>query len=176
MGFAHMEESDSNSGRSRPVGAVVAFSLFIVVGLLVLAGTVLLPEYAALDDLQARRDALAHQVKCDEKLFAYNDRMIRAAQDDPVLIARLMIRHGNYRPAGCETFEMKSVPSEQSVPERLLREAGNSPQHKEPRLPARAGLWLADMTTSRCMILLAMAMIVAGAIVGRSGATRSALP
>jgi hypothetical protein len=172
MGFAYSEDNDSGVGPKRSAGRYVIFAFFTTVGLLALACTILLPEYAALDSLQAQRDALAHQVKCDEKLSAYNDRMICATQDDPVLIARLMIRNGNYRPAGCETIEMTSVPSEQSVPERLLREAGNSPQRKEPRLPVRAGLWLADTTTSRCMILLALAMIVTGAIAGRAGTNR----
>ena len=172
MGFAYSEDNNSGVEPNRPPGRYAIFAFFTTAGVLALAGTVLLPEYAALDDLQAQRDALAHQVKCDERLSAYNDRMISAAHDDPVLIARLMIRHGNYRPAGCETVEMNSAPPEQSVPERLLREAGNPPQRKEPPLPVRAGLWLADTTTSRCMILLALAMIVTGAIAGRAGATR----
>ncbi|MCK4625984.1 MAG: hypothetical protein KAV00_11780 [Phycisphaerae bacterium] len=172
MGFAYSEDNDSVVEPKRPAGQYVIFAFFTATGLLALAGTILLPEYAALDDLQARRDALAHQARCDEKLSAYNARMIRATREDPVLIARLMIRHGNYRPAGCETVEMKSVPPEQSVPERLLRESGNPPKRKEPRLLAHAGLWLADTTTSKCMILLALAMIVIGAIAGRGEANR----
>ncbi len=172
MTFTDPEDNNDDFTRKRPAGRYVIFAFFTFAGLAALAGVVLLPEYAALDDLQAQRDALAHQVKCDEKLSAYNGRMIRATQDDPILIARLMIRHGNYRPAGCETVEMKSASPEPSAPERLLREAGNPPQREEPRLLVRAGVWLADTTTNRFMIILALAMIVTGAIAGRSGATR----
>ena len=164
MVFAHTEDNDSNSDRQTTVWPIVGFGLFVTVGVLALACAVLLPEYAVLDDLQTRRDVLAHQVGCDEKLVAYNGRMIRATRDDPVLIARLMIRHGNYRPAGYETVEMESLRSETSVPQRLLREASNPPQPREPPISAQAGLWLTDTTTGGCTILLALAMIVVGVL------------
>ena len=173
MVFASPKDNNSDFTRRRTAGRYAVFALITAAGMLALACAVLLPEYAVLADLQTRRDVLAHQVGCDEKLADYNGRMIRATRDDPVLIARLMIRHGNYRPAGCETVEMESLRSEPSVPQRLLREARNPPQRREPSLPARAGLRLADTTTGGCVILLALAMIVTGAIVGRFGATRS---
>ncbi len=161
MAFTYPED-DAAASRKWRAGPIAVFALFTAAGVLVLACAVLLPEYAVLADLQTRRDVLAHQVGCDEKLAAYNGRMIRATREDPVLIARLMIRHGNYRPAGRETVEMNSLPPVPSVPGRLLREARNPPQRRESSMPARAGLWLADTTTSECMILLALAMIVAG--------------
>ena len=163
MAFTGPEENGGEFTRRRAAGPMVGFGLFTVAGVLALACAVLLPEYAVLADLQVRRDVLGHQVRCDEKLADYNGRMIRATRDDPVLIARLMIRHGNYRPVGCETVEMDSLPPAPSVPQRLLREARNPPQRREPSLPVRAGLWLADTTTGGCIILLALAMIVAGA-------------
>lgn len=183
MAFTIPEDSGGEIGRRHTAGrsagrlaALAGFAVFSAVGILTLAGVVILPEYAALADLQAGRDALAHQVRCEEKLVAYDDRMIRATQDDPVLIARLMIRHSNYRPAGCETVEVAPAQSDLSVPQQLLDEARTLPPRQDNRLLlVRAGFWLADPTTSRSMILLALAMLVIGAIVGRGGVTRSVL-
>ena len=169
MTFTGREDNNGDFTRRRTAGRYAIFALFTAVGVLALACAALLPEYAVLADLRAERDALDHQLRCDEKLAAYNGRMIHATRDDPVLIARLMIRHGNYRPIGCETIGVDSVPPALSVPQRLLREARNPPQRKEPRLMVRAGLWLSDTTTGGCMILLSLAMIVIGTTVGRAG-------
>ena len=171
MVFTGPKDNNGEFIRRRPSGSIFGFALFTASGVFSLACAVLLPEYAVLSDLQTRQDVLAHQVRCDEKLADYNDRLMRAACDDPVLIARLMIRHSNYRPAGCETVEMKSFSPDQSVPERLLNEARNPPQREgPPSLPVRAGLWLTDTTTSGCLILLGLAMLAAGVVLFPPGA------
>ncbi len=167
MTFTGREDNKGDFTRRRTVGRYAIFALFTAVGVPALACAVLLPEYAVLARLQAQRDALDHQLRCDEKLAAYNGRMIHATRDDPVLIARLMIRHGNYRPTGRETVGADSLPQAPSVPQRLLREARNPPQRKEPRLMIRAGLWLSDTTTGMCTMLLGLAMLAAGVMFSR---------
>lgn len=175
MVFKGPEDNNNNGGfaRRRAGGPIVGFALFTAAGVLTLACAVLLPEYAVLADLQARRAEFARQVSCDEKLADYNERMMLAARDDPVLIARLMIRHSNYRPAGSETVEMKPVRPELSVPERILAEARTPLQREEPSpLPVQAGIWLADTTTDRYMIFLGLAMLAAGVALFPPGVRR----
>ncbi len=159
--------NENPARRRRSGGGVAGFIIFTAVGVLTLAGAVLLPEYAALVDIRAKRDVLAHHVRCEEKLTAYSDRMIRAVQDDPVLLARLMIRHGNYRPMGCETVKFDSAPPDRSVPQRILDEALNPPQPNENRHLVRAGLWVNDPATSVSLILLAMGILTAGVVLFR---------
>jgi len=177
--FTGPEDKNTNGEFTRrwTGGPIIGFALFTAAGVFTLACAVLLPEYAVLSDLQSRQDAFARQVRCDEKLADYNERMIRATRDDPVLIARLMIRHSNYRPADCQTVEMKSLRSESSVPKRILAEARNPPQREDPpSLPVQAGIWLADTTTGRCMIFLGLAMLAAGVVLFPPGVRKAGQP
>ncbi|MDY7010639.1 MAG: hypothetical protein SVV80_07790 [Planctomycetota bacterium] len=175
MVFTGQENNNGQFTPRRTGSSIIGFALFTAAGMFTLACATLLPEYAVLSDLQARRDAVAHQIRCDEKLAEYNERMIHATRDDPVLIARLMIRQSNYRPAGCETVEAKALQSEPSVPKRILEEARN-PQQREgpPSLTVRAGFWLADTTTGGCMILLGLAMLTTGVVLFPPGALQRA--
>ncbi|MCD4699679.1 MAG: hypothetical protein K8R91_03790 [Phycisphaerae bacterium] len=179
MVFTGPEDNNSNGefARRHPAWPIVGFALFIAAGVLTLACAAILPEYAVLSDLQTRQDEFAHQVKCDEKLADYNERMIHATRDDPVLIARLMIRNSNYRPADSQTVGVKPLRSEPSVPERILAEARNLPQREgPPSLPVRAGIWLADTTTGGCMILLGLAMLAAGVVLFPPGVLKVGQP
>jgi hypothetical protein len=146
-----------------PGARLVCFVLFVGAGLASFSAAVILPEYVSLSELQAQRDALSHQLECEKKLTVYNDRMIRAIQSDPVLAARLLMRHGNYRLADCETVQARSGSAGPSVPDRLLREAA-ARATPSTGLISRAGRWMDDRSTKLGLMLLAAAMVAAGMI------------
>jgi len=141
----------------------VAFAAFTGLGLATLAAVVLLPEYAALARLRARRDALARRVDCERRLLAYNDRLIRAQQTDPVLAARLMIRHGRYRPVHYKAWRVSASRPMEPVPERIWQEA--SAAVSPPRGAAyRAALWLEESRTRTSLMILALGAIAVGVL------------
>ena len=144
-----------------PPGRAVRFALLTGSGLAILAAIVLLPEYVSLAHLEARRDALAHQLDCEKRLSLYYERTIRAIRTDPELTTRLMIRHGNYRPVGAHQAELGSVTGRESVPGRLLREAREPPPPRQDAL-VRAGLWLDEPFTQAAMVALALGLMASG--------------
>lgn len=111
--------------QGRSSAGLVGFFFLSFIGLAAVAMAVLLPEYAELADLQVRQDALEYQIRCEERLAVYQDRTVRATRNDPVLLGRLLIRMGNYRPVDCEVADIRYTSSDLTVPARILREARN---------------------------------------------------
>jgi len=135
--------------------------VFTLTGLLILAATVLLPEYAVLARLQVARDGLAHQLGCEERLAGYNERLLRAKAGDLVLQRRLVIRHHNYRPVGSHVVEVSSPTAPPPVPVQILRDAHRLPR-QAPDVLVQAGWWLHDPVTRTGAILLSVALVAAG--------------
>lgn len=155
-----------------PLGRAVCFALFVGGGMATLAGVVLLPEYAALADLRAQRDTVAHHLDCEKKLTVYNDRVIGAIQNDPVLAAQLLMRHGNFRLAGCERVELAAVSIRPPVPVRLRMEAAAPPPRHDDAL-CRAGRWLDHRPTKVSLLALALGMTAVGMVLfGPRGSDR----
>ena len=157
-----------NDGAARtefmsPAGRAVCFALFVGGGMVTLAAVVLLPEYAALAELRAHRDTLAHQLECEAKLAVYNGRLIRAIQNDPVLAARLLMRHGNFRPVGCETIGTDADAAGPTVPARLKQEA-MTPPARPPDALCAAGHWLDHRHTRLSLLALAIGATAVGMI------------
>lgn len=144
-------------------GSLVGFAIFTGVALAVLGAAVLLPEYAATCDLRQRRDAVARQLECDRKLTAYNDRLIWALENDPILLTRLMIRQSNYRLAGSRPIDLPGLAEEVSVPLRLLREARARPAAGDDG-PRRGARMIEHRPTRTALALLGGGMLVAGVI------------
>ena len=144
-----------------PAGRAARFALLTGSGLAILAAIVLLPEYVSLAQLEARRDALAHQLDCEKRLSLYYERTIRAIRTDPELTTRLMIRHGNYRPAGARQAELGAVPGRESIPARLWREAREPPPPRQDAL-VRAGVWLDEPFTRAALVALSLGLIACG--------------
>ncbi len=162
--------------RSRPmspVGRALCFVLFVGGGLGTLAAVVVLPEYAALAELHDQRDALARHLESDKRLAIYNDRLIHAIQNDPVVAARLLMRHGNYRLAGCEKIAAAAQPQQSlSVPARLRLEAMTPPARAADPL-CQAGRWLDEGRTKFSLLALAIGAIAVGMLLfGPRGADR----
>ena len=155
-----------------PPARAACFALFAGAGLAILGAVVLLPEYVALARLQARRDALAHQLDCEKRLALYYERTIRAIRTDPDLTTRLMIRHANYRPAGARQAELGAVPGRESVPARLWREAREPPPARQDAL-VRAGMWLDEPFTQAALVFLSLGLTAFGVMLScpRHGAT-----
>jgi hypothetical protein len=148
------------AGRSSSAAGLFWFMLLSLTGLCALASAVLLPEYAALLELEGRRDALAHQVQCEQRLAAYNDRLIRAMETDPVLRTRLMMRHCNYRPARFQTLPVDLPPAELAVPSRILQEAMLPPAPREDAFAA-AGRRLSDPLQRTGVVVVSLLMVAA---------------
>ena len=152
----------SQPSSSRSAG-LIWFVVFTTVGAGALAAGVLLPDWAALAQLEGQRDALAHHVRCESDLARYNDRLIEGIQEDPVLTARLMIRHANYRPAGCREIDVDSSLLPDAPPERIMHEA-----HRPPAPPGgvlfRAGQWVRHGPTRSGLVLLGLASLCLGTI------------
>ena len=147
---------------SRAAG-IVWFYVFSTVGLVALAAAVLLPEYAEVARLQARRDAFARQLECEKELAAYNELKIHAMQQDPVLAARMLIRYANYSPAGYQAIAIDRDKQPDAAPMRILKRATASPPRQNDRL-AEAGEWVADKTTRTSLILLGLGTLAMGLI------------
>jgi hypothetical protein len=143
------------------VGRAIGFLLFAGTGVAVLAGVVLLPEYAVLAPLKAERNALAHQLECARHLARYNPRMLDSLRTDPNLTMRLMIRHGNYRPAGARPIEGVSPAGADAPPLNLVRRAADPPE-SEPTLAVRAARWVGEPFTHVALIVLSLGLIAAG--------------
>ncbi len=161
-GLYCQQEHSPHAARAGATGRV-AFAAFTGVGLATLAAVVLLPEYAALTRLRARRDALARRLEGERRLLAYNDRLIRAQRTDPVLAARLMIRHGRYRPVHYRAWRVSVADPPQPVPERIWQEASAaaSPPHG---LAYRAALWLEETRTRTSLMILALGAVAVGVL------------
>jgi hypothetical protein len=153
----HPEPAAAGARRSNVAGAVW-FVVFSTIGVAAVAAALLLPELAALAELEAQRDALAHQLECERKLAAYNERLIRAMDNDPVLTARLLIRYANYSPAGCRQVPIDPSRRDDPVPVQILREAAEPPKRPPSRL-ATAGQWLSHPPTQTGLILLGLAVV-----------------
>jgi len=154
---------------SRAAG-MLWFFVFTTAGLAAVAAGTLLPEYAALAAVEARRDALARQVACERKLAAYNDRVIAALADDPVLAARMLIRYANYSPAGCEIVDVGPSCRVDPTPARILREAATPPPRPPDPLLA-AARWLEHAPTRLSLIALGLGTLAMGVLLfaGRGG-------
>lgn len=148
--------------RTSPLARAVGFVLFAGAGLAGLATVAALPEYAALAALEGRRDALSHQIKCERRLAHYYQRKIDAFRTDPDLTADVMIRHGNYRPAGAREVTAPGA-AELSFPQRLMREARTTPPPRAAAL-TQARLWMDDAFTQIAVLVLSLGMIAAGVI------------
>jgi len=145
------------------VGRAVCLSVVVITGLSVLAAVVLLPECGLLAELEYRRDGLAHQLACERKLKIYNERLIQAIPSDPVLAARLLMRHGNYQPVGCAVVETGARVPGETVPERLLRQArANHPRDKQWLF--HACRWLDDSPTRVALVCLSLSALLAGIV------------
>jgi hypothetical protein len=107
---------------------------------------------------QQRRDAVAHQLACDQKLVTYNQRLITAIQTDPVLSARYMLRHGNVKPTDVKLMPVPPSRADSSAPARILREATNPPPPKKDVL-LQAGKWLEDPATMGSIFLMGLGLI-----------------
>ncbi len=158
-----------------PLTRAVGFAMFTLVGVAALAAAILGPEYAALASIRQRCAVLEHQVRCEQRLARHNDRLIAGMRTDPDLTTLLLIRQGNYRPAGA--IDLEPTGTDESFRQRLLREARNPPVAPRSFL-ARAGDWLDDPLTRCALILLAMGTLASGVVVWgpwrARGASRSA--
>jgi len=151
---------------SSPAAGLFWFVLFATVAAGMLAAAVLGPEYVQLADLQARRDGLAHQADCEDRLAAYNHKLIEALRDDPVLRTRMLIRHGNFRPAGLRAVQVDPASVELPAPRRIGMDA------QRPQVPPQdnwlaAAEWIAQPTMRSCflaggLVLLAATVILFG--------------
>jgi len=149
-----------SSGSSFAAG-LFWFLAFGAIGTTAVAAAALLPEYAALATLRARRDALAHHVACERKLVRYNDRLIAAMRRDPVLTARLLIRYANYAPPGCRELPVDDDRAAVPTPVRIMREAACPPAPPDD-LAVRAGRWLSHRGTRTGLVLLGLGIITIG--------------
>ncbi|MCD6378805.1 MAG: hypothetical protein J7L99_08155 [Planctomycetes bacterium] len=152
--------------------SLIGFLLLSSLGLLALSAAVLLPEYVRYVQLRAERDLLAFQVSCDEKLALYHDRTIRAVESDPILISRLLIRLGNYRPVDCKIADVQ-LPTNSLMPVvKILQEAQNPPDfYRGNRLLLLAGQWIKRPFTNRACIIFGLIMLSASVLFfGKSGA------
>ena len=146
------------------------FFVFTTVGVATVAAAALLPQYADVARVEARRDALAHQVACERKLLAYNDRLIAALEQDPVLAARMLIRYANYSPGGCQRIELGPSCRMDPTPLRILEEARAPPQRPPDALVA-AGRWIEDAPTRLSLVALGLGTLALGMLLfaGRPG-------
>jgi len=134
-------------------------ALLMLLALAVLAGAVLLPEYADLAGRKAQDAETARQLACERRLARYQQKLIHARRTDPVLRAREAMRRYNYTPVGCQTVPL-AVGIERTVPERIGAEALTPPTVAPDRW-ARAGVWLADPTTRGSLVLISLGMLAA---------------
>lgn len=153
----------ARAGPMSPAGRAACFALFVGAGVATLAAVVVLPEYAALTELRGQRDRLAHHLECEKKLVIYNDRLIHAVQTDPVLAARLLMRHGNFRLTGCERVKIETNSSGLPVPAKLKQEA-MTPPVRAPDAFCRAGRWLNDSPTKFGLLVLALGAMAVGIV------------
>jgi len=167
----HADGSTSGPASSPAAGAAW-FAFFATVGVAAIAAAVLLPEVADLAKLQARRDALAHQLRCEQRLASYYAGLIKGMRTDPVVTARLLMRHANYSPAGCRPLATDPAGRVETVPAQILRQAANPPSPPQG-LVVLAGKWLSDPPTRLGLILLGLAVVAAaGWLFGGLGRTR----
>ena len=142
---------------------LIGFLFFAIAGAAILAGVVVLPELVALAEIEAERDALAHQVECERRLAAYNDRLIEAIDTDPILTARMMMRRGNYHLPGAQELDVPVGDDPGAAPARILAEARQTPPPKEDML-LRAGRWIDDGPTKTSLTVLALGLIAVGVV------------
>jgi hypothetical protein len=137
------------------IGRGILFAMFAGLGVGGLAASVLLPELATMEVLQAKRDALAHQLDCERNLATYNDRLIERLPTDPILRTKVLARHENYAPAGMKPLDIYCP--DEPIPQRILREARTPPP---PLLSAWAvwGIRLNDANTRTAMMLVSLAV------------------
>ena len=140
--------------------SLIGFFLLSSLGLFVLSAAVLLPEYVKYVQLRAERDLLAYQVHCDEKLALYQDRTIRAADSDPILISRMLIRLGNYHPIDCKVANVQFPTNSQLPPVKVLQEAQHPPDfYRGNRLLLLAGQWVKEPFTNRACVIFGLIML-----------------
>jgi len=139
-----------------PLGKLLS-ALLVLISVGVLAGAVLLPEYADLAALRTREAEMTRQLACERRLARYQRRLIRARRTDPVLRAREAIRRYNYTPVGCLPVPTDLGP-EVTVPQRIGVEAVTPPT-VAPDPWARAGRWLDDPPTRGALVLLSLGML-----------------
>jgi hypothetical protein len=135
----------------------LAFLVLAVLGISSVAAVVLLPEYVTLTKMENQRDAVAHQLACEQKLIEYNNRVIQAIGHDPILTERLLIRYGNYRPAGAKELDV-NVAARPSVAAKLNAEALQLPPVKQDQFTA-AARWVDDPFTSLALLALGLGML-----------------
>ena len=168
------EKGFSATSERQPIlnTSLIGFLLLSSLGLLALSAAVLLPEYVRYVQLRAERDLLAFQVSCDEKLALYHDRTIRAVESDPILISRLLIRLGNYRPVDCKIADVQPPTNSLLPVVKILQEAQNPPDfYRGNRLLLLAGQWIKRPFTNRACIIFGLIMLSASVLFfGKSGA------
>ncbi len=150
----------AEAGSSRAAGRFWFF-VFSTVGVAAMAAAVLLPEYASLARLQRRRDALAYQVAGEEELAGYHDRLILGMEQDPVVAARMSIRHENYSPAGYRPIEIDPADRLDPVPVQILKEALAPPPPPADPI-ASAGQWMEHRPTRTGLLVLGLGTLVMG--------------
>ena len=154
-------ESAATSPRSSSAAGLFWFLVFAAVGAAAVAAAVLLPEYVTLAKLQAKRDALGHQVECEGRLAAYNDRLIGAMETDPVVTARLLIRYANYSPSGFREVPIDPACLDDPTPVKILADAANPPKRPQGLL-AVVGKRLFDPSMRMGLIALGLGTIAIG--------------
>lgn len=138
------------------------FVVFTAAGLISLGSAAILPEYAALVDLRAGHDNLAHQIDCEQRLCEYNRRLSDALQSDPVLMSRLMMRYGNSQPVGVRALEVESRGGNLAVPQ-LLNLESLTPPPRQDNVYSSTGRWINQSPgTKTSLTVLGLGLIVVG--------------
>jgi hypothetical protein len=153
----------------------VGFLLLASLAVGLLAVTVLVPAYARLAEVRCERDTLAaHNADMAARALA-NDRLITAAESDPVFITRLAISHGELIPTNERIIASAGGPAS-PPPDVIAIAPADRPVPPAPWLRGAAAR-LDRPRTQRGMLLLAAGVLLAAGLMfspvsGRDGKNR----
>lgn len=133
--------------------------------LAILAAVTLLPAWQRLSEARAHRDELAAAVEFNDRLIAYNQRLIEAIRTDPLLTERLLMDQENLRRPGEAAVRADWVPPDPPLTALLaaqtLQPASTS---KPPATVAALAEHLRQPRTRRGLLFLAGLMMVAATV------------
>ena len=161
--MTQLDNHSAGNGRRSNRASLFWFLAFTTAGAAALAVAALLPEYVLLTHLQAQRDAVARQLECEGKLAIWYERYITDVRGDPVLLARQMMRYGNYVPPGCRLIDLGPGYSEDSFPAQLMRQAQEPVAPRHDRF-VQYGMWVSEPVTRACMIVLSLGLVATGVL------------
>jgi hypothetical protein len=116
-------------------GRLVGFAALAGLALTILAGVVLLPAYARVEEAQYQRDCLQAGTADAESLIAVNERLIDALDNDEVLAKRLARSQYRWRPVDETTMANSGPPFAKQSAEALATITS-------ARRPAKPNGWL----------------------------------